>query len=150
LAGAAAAVLSRGASTQTAVPDAVANEAVVRRLFGEVYNDGNLDALDELLSPEFVGDDPNAAPGVEGYKRSQATVRSQYERFFRAFQWEMTDVAAEGPLVFVRMTFTGTRLDDGEPDVSTQGFLEASVTDGKITRIWSLVDVAALTAQLGD
>ena len=141
--------LARGTAAQTAVPDVEANKAVVRRLFDEVYNGGNIDALDELLSSEFVGDDPNAAPGIEGYKQTQATVRTQYEQFFRTFTWEMTDVAAEGSLVFVRMTFTGQQIADGKPDVTMQGFLEASLTDGKIARVWSLVDVASLTAQLG-
>jgi len=40
------------------------NKAVVSRLFDEVYNRGDLDALDELLSPDFVGDDPRPTPGI--------------------------------------------------------------------------------------
>jgi ketosteroid isomerase-like protein len=30
------------------------NKALVRRLFEEVYNRGNLNAADELLAPDFV------------------------------------------------------------------------------------------------
>ena len=118
------AALPRGTAAQTAAPELEANKAVVRRLFDEVYNGGNLGALDQLLAPEFVGDDPNAAPGVEGYKQTQAAVRAQYERLFRAFAWEMTDVVADGALAFVRMTFTGQQTADGKPDVTTQGFLD--------------------------
>lgn len=124
------------------------NKAVVSRLFDEVYNRGDLDALDELLSPDFVGDDPRPTPGIAAYKETQASVRAQYERYFRAFAWELTDVAAEGALTFVRMTFRGQQISDDKPDVTMQGFFEASLAEGKIVRVWSLVDVASLTAQL--
>jgi len=50
------------------------NKAVVRRLYEEVYNRGNLDAADELLAPTFVGYDFSTGEevGIEGYKRAIA------------------------------------------------------------------------------
>lgn len=141
-----AALVAREVAAQDAETEV--NRAVVRRLFDEVYNGGALDVLDELLSSDFVGDDPNAAPGVDEYKQAQAAVRRQYERFFISYEFEPTDIAADGLLVFVRMTFTGERIGVGKPDATTQGFLEAAFADGKITPIWSLVDTAALTERL--
>lgn len=141
-----ATLVTREVAAQDAESDV--NRAVVRRLFDEVYNGGALDVLDELLSADFMGDDPDAAPGIDGYKQAQAAVRTQYERFFASYEFEPTDVAADGSLVFVRMTLTGEQIGDGKDDVTTQGFLEAALADGKIIRIWSLVDVAALTEQL--
>jgi predicted SnoaL-like aldol condensation-catalyzing enzyme len=54
------------------------NKALVRRLFDEVYNRGNLDIADELLSPDYA--DHTAPPGRyagrEGLKRSVAKQRA--------------------------------------------------------------------------
>jgi predicted SnoaL-like aldol condensation-catalyzing enzyme len=135
-------------TVRAASDDLATNKAVVGRLFDEVYNGGKLDALDELLSPEFVGDDPNAPTGIAGYKQMQASVRAQYERFFRSYRFEMTDVVAEGSLVFVRLTFTGEQLELGKQEVSTGGFFEAALADGRIVQIWSLVNIASLMEQL--
>jgi ketosteroid isomerase-like protein len=50
------------------------NKALVRRFLEEVYVKRDLDAIDELLSPDFV--DHSLIPGQvgdrEGYKRSTA------------------------------------------------------------------------------
>lgn len=147
-AAAALAALPHGSAAQTPVPSLETNKAVVRRLFNEVYSDGNFDVLDQLLAPDFIGEDSSAASDIAEYKRTQATVRARYERLFHSFAREMTDVAAEDPLVFVRITFTGQPIADGKADVATQGFLEASLANGKIARLWSLIDVASLIAQL--
>ena len=59
------------------------NKAVVRRLTEEVYNRGNVDVLDELLSPNTVDHDPTTgeAPiegheAIEGHKEGIAWLRS--------------------------------------------------------------------------
>jgi ketosteroid isomerase-like protein len=131
-----------------ATNDSETNKNVVRRLFDEAYNNGNLDALDEILSPDFVGEDPDNTAGIPEYKRAQSSLREQYERFFSSFRFEMTDVVAEGSLVFVRLTLTGEQLEIGKQEVSTSGFLEAAFADVRIVQIWSLVDVASLMEQL--
>jgi hypothetical protein len=54
------------------------NKVLVRRLFEEVYNRGNLDAADELLSPDYVDHavPPGKYAGREGLKRSVAKQRA--------------------------------------------------------------------------
>ena len=54
------------------------NKALVRRLFEEVYNRGNLNAADELLAPDFVdyGEPPGEDAGIERYKRAVAELRA--------------------------------------------------------------------------
>ena len=46
------------------------NKALVRRIFEEIWNRGNLEALDELFAPEHVGYDNKSGPfhGLEGAK----------------------------------------------------------------------------------
>ena len=43
------------------------NKAIVRKMF-EAFNKQNLDALDELISPDYV-DHPRQLRGLESYKQ---------------------------------------------------------------------------------
>jgi hypothetical protein len=54
------------------------NKALVRRFVEEVYNRGNLDAVDELLAPDYVDHtEPSGKyAGREGLKRGVAKQRA--------------------------------------------------------------------------
>ena len=55
-------------------------KAIARRLLEEAFNGGNLDVVDELVSPEFVNYDaalPEPTRGAEAAKASIAAYRSQ-------------------------------------------------------------------------
>jgi SnoaL-like polyketide cyclase len=53
------------------------NKAVIRRLIEEVYNEGNLDVVDELMAPDIF--DHAAVPehqhGIDGFKHVMEWVR---------------------------------------------------------------------------
>ena len=79
-----------------------------RGFFEEVWNKGNLDALDKYLSPDFVQHDP-AAPGGEvrgtdGMKLYIATFRNA----FPDLRFAIDQIVAEGDYVAVRWTAAGT------------------------------------------
>ena len=56
--------------------EAEGNKAIVRRFLVEHMAKGNLDVIDELLSPDFVDLSvmPGQEPDREGYKRSMAEI----------------------------------------------------------------------------
>ena len=92
------------------------NKAVVRRLIGEVYNRGNLDAVDELVAPDVL--DHAAVPahrhGIDGSKHVMEWVRGMSSDI----RYDVDDLIAEGEKVAVRMTVSGTgtaTLRDGIP-----------------------------------
>jgi predicted ester cyclase len=82
------------------------NKAVVRRLVEEVYNQGNLDVVDELMSPDIF--DHAAVPehqhGIDGFKHVMEWVRT----FSSDVHYDIDDIIAEGDKVAVRMTQSGT------------------------------------------
>ena len=53
------------------------NKALVRRFF-EAFDEGDLDAIEEMLAPDFVDHSPlpDQGPGREGYKRLIAEDRA--------------------------------------------------------------------------
>ncbi|WP_211453175.1 ester cyclase [Collimonas antrihumi] len=78
------------------------NKLLVRRLYEDCINRGNLALLTELISDEFVG-----SPGAQGaaeFGKGIAAVRNG----FPDVQFEVEDLIAEGDRVAVRWTFRGT------------------------------------------
>ena len=81
------------------------NKAIVRRL-GEVLNAGNLDAVDDILAPDYVRHDPNpllAEAGPNEYKQAFSRLR----RAFPDAHWTLEDLLADGDKVIGRWTFRG-------------------------------------------
>ena len=86
------------------------NKAVIRRLIEEVYNEGNLDVVDELVAPDVF--DHAAVPehqhGLDEFKHVIEWVRS----IGRDIRYEIDDIIAEGDRVAVRITVSGTHTGE--------------------------------------
>jgi predicted ester cyclase len=82
------------------------NKAVVRRLIEEVYNEGNMNVVDELVAPDFF--DHAAVPehqhGIDGFKHVMQWVRTVSSDV----HYDIDDIISEGEKVGVRMTQSGT------------------------------------------
>ncbi|MFC9246336.1 ester cyclase [Streptomyces sp. NPDC057136] len=129
------------------------NKKLVRRFYQEI-DEGNLDAMDELVAEGYVGHSPppfpGLAPGREGLKEA-----------FRLF-WEATpgthgieDQVAEGDKVVTRLTARGVHSGDlpGVPATGKEIVMTATVihriADGKLVEKWSDKDVLGFLQQLG-
>jgi predicted ester cyclase len=82
------------------------NKAVIQRLIKEVYNEGNLDVVDELVAPDIFdhGAVPEHRHGIAGFKHVMEWVRT----FSSDVHYDIDDIIAEGEKVAVRMTQSGT------------------------------------------
>jgi steroid delta-isomerase-like uncharacterized protein len=82
------------------------NKAIGRRFNEEVKNKHNLEAIDELLSPNFVNHSeiPSFAPTREGVKAFFA----YYTKAFPDLTCTINDTIAEGNKVVDYFTFEGT------------------------------------------
>ena len=80
------------------------NKALVRHLFEEVYNRGNLDVADEVLAPDFAWKLPSEDAGIEVYKQwiaSQLAASSD-------LHFSIEEQVAEGEKVVTRLIGSGT------------------------------------------
>jgi predicted ester cyclase len=129
-------------------------EALVRRLIEEGFNHGNLDAADELISPDLVEHQnfgPDHAPGAEGVKAVIASLRSAFSDFHLAID----DLAVHGDTVWLRMTGTGT--NDGSfmghaptgRRMRTDVFDALRVEHDRIVEHWGVPDRLGTLFQLG-
>src|ERR687898_953500 len=117
------------------------NKALVRR-FLEAHANGDLEALEEMLAPDFVNHNllPGQAPGLEGYLRSF----TEYHAAFSDTRYVIEKQVAEGDEVMTIFTASSTH-DRGE----WQGLVPAGkefnallilvhrIVEGMIAEEWS-------------
>jgi serine phosphatase RsbU (regulator of sigma subunit)/ketosteroid isomerase-like protein len=117
------------------------NKALVRR-FLEAQAKGNLNVIDEVLTPHFVDHDrlPGQAPDREGYKRAIA----EYHAAFSNVRFLVEDQVAEGNKVVTRFIVRATH-DLGElmgvaptgREVTYKAMAIHRIVRGKIVEEWA-------------
>jgi steroid delta-isomerase-like uncharacterized protein len=131
----------------------VANEKLGRRYFDEVWNQGRLDVLDELLAPAYVNHTPsvpNPAPGPDGLKPIVREIRAA----FPDLHYEIKDVIATEDAVVIRVIMTGTHVGDlfGLPATGRRVKVDQinieRIENGRIAEHWRVTDELSLMRQL--
>ena len=113
------------------------NKAVQRRIIDVVINQKNLDLADELFSedhelyPEALG----VGRGPEGMKRAFAGLHEE----FPDVHVEIESIVAEGDMVAVRLTFSGTHAPSGERATWPE-MVFARFSEGKAVESWQVTD----------
>jgi len=95
----------------TATPGAAGGETLARRYFEEVWNQGKVDVLEELLAPDYVNHTPSFGtppPGPTGLKPIVLAMR----RAFPDLHFTIEDVVVAPDAVAIRTTMTGTHKGD--------------------------------------
>jgi len=130
------------------------NKALVRKLIEEVFNHGNMGAIEELFSPDFVESEelpPGMPAGREGVKQMVVMLHSA----FPDFKATVEDILAEGDKVVVRQTWSGTQKGEwmGVPPTGRHvsiGVIDIiKMVDGKFVEHWGQMDSMGMMMQLG-
>jgi steroid delta-isomerase-like uncharacterized protein len=128
------------------------NKHVVRRAIEEVYNQGNLDVVEELVSRDFVAHVASENMyGPAGMKQFVASLREA----FPDLRMTIDDQIAEGDRVVTRWTARGTHTGSfqGIPPTGKQGTITGIDIDrfagGKAVECWTNADYLGLMQQLG-
>ena len=134
--------------------DASAHELIVRRIIEEGFNEGNLETLGELTSPDLVEHQdfgPAHAAGAAGVKAVVTSLR----RAFTDFHLAIDDLVVDGDTVWLRMTATGVNEGSfmGHPPTGRafqiQVFDVIRLEDGLMVEHWGVPDRLAVLLQLG-
>lgn len=116
-------------------------KALVRRYLEEAWNQGNVDALDELFTPELAA-------------RQKALVAA-FRTGFPDWHCVIDDFVVEGDKVANRWSAKATHTGNfyGIPatgrSVVVEGITIHQIADGRIVADWSQSDQMALMQQLG-
>ena len=130
------------------------NKAMSRRFYEELFNRGNLDAAEELVTADFVIHDPNMPEeprGPEGLKGFVALYRDAFPDVAFAIE----DQVAEGEKVGTRWVARGTH--QGElmgiaptgNSIEVRAFTLQRFSGGKIAEDWAHYDALGMMRQLG-
>jgi steroid delta-isomerase-like uncharacterized protein len=128
------------------------NKKTIRRYYEEVFNQGRLEVLDEIVAADHVEHNPlpGQTQGIEGLKQRVAMLRAAFNP-----QFTLEDVLAEGDKVVVRWSNRGTHLADffGVPatgrTVVASGIDIHLLRDGKMAEHWDVVDIFGVMMQIG-
>ena len=129
------------------------NKALFRRFIEEVVNKRNLDAIDELMEPNFIDHNspPGVPPGTAGMKQMMGMIFSA----FPDLKSTVGELVAEGDKVVGTMTNTGTHKGEfmGIPasgkQVSFSEIHMVRIANGKAVEHWGLSDDLSMMQQIG-
>lgn len=126
---------------------------VVRRFVDDVLNHGRLDALTEIIHPDYRYEGPDGAQ-LHGLDELQMLVAG-YRAGFSDFHVAITSEIADGDLVAMTMMLTGTHDGefDGIPATGERLRLPLAVftriEDGRIVEDREFYDTGIMLGQLG-
>jgi steroid delta-isomerase-like uncharacterized protein len=134
--------------------DLAANKELVRRLYEDGFNRGDLDLVDQLVAPDVVTHNPiilDAPTGPNSIRGGIEMIRKS----FPDFHVEVVDLIAEGDRVaaFLRMSGTNTgeyrRGGATNRKGSMRAFFVWRIADGHLAESWGLADRFEFLQQLG-
>ena len=129
------------------------NKAVYRRFIQEVFNEGRLDMLDEMLSQSYVYRD--APPGTPAGPEAIKQVVTMFRAAFPDLKITIEDLVSEGDKVCARLTTRGTHrgvlfgIPATGKAVTMTGLTMVRIADGRLVESWVKNDVMGLMSQLG-
>jgi steroid delta-isomerase-like uncharacterized protein len=130
------------------------NKAVLHRYFEDVWNQGRLDLLDELVSPSYENHDP-AVPGLPRGPQGLQPIIAGFRAAFPDLHMTIEDQIAEGDKVVTRYTMRGTHqgpfmgLPPTGKQMTVSGIQIERVVQGQIVEHWRKSDDLGMMQQLG-
>ncbi len=128
------------------------NKALVSRSIDEIYNQGNLAAVDQYAASDFVIHAPSGdIHGTAGARQYVAMLREAFPDFHITIE----DQVADGDRVVTRWTAEGTHLGEfqGISPTGKRGTMTGididRIADGKVVECWTNTDDLGLMQQLG-
>lgn len=124
-----------------------------RRIADEIWTQGKLDVIDEVISPDYVGNSPTDGEirGTEGFRQ----LVERYHSAFTDVEMRIEHIVAEGDWVGVQWTARGTHTAElmGIPptgrEVTVTGFELSRAADGKFVEGHGVFDALGMLQQLG-
>jgi steroid delta-isomerase-like uncharacterized protein len=124
---------------------------VFRRIVEEIINNGNLDAIDDLVAADYV-DHAGGANGREGYRQTLTGVR----QMFSDMHMTVHDIVPGADRIAVRCIVSATHTGEfmGIPAtgraVTWEGIGIIRFENGKMAERWNVSDMLGLVEQLKD
>ena len=126
------------------------NKALPRRVFEEIYTQGNLAVVEEIYDKNYL----NHTLGIKGNESLKQFV-TVIRNAFPDLKFTVEDQIAEGDKVATRSILTGTHKGEYKgiaptgKVVTVTGIVVHIIANGKIIEGWGILDNFGLLQQLG-
>ncbi len=132
------------------------NKALLQRAYEQIFNQGNLNLIEEIFSTDFVDHEapPPGMEGLEGIEVLRQFVKVSRDAF-PDLQFTAEDMIAEGDKVAARYTMRGTHQGEFLGVAPTGNQIEVTGIDivrfegGKMVEHWANSDELGMMQQLG-
>jgi steroid delta-isomerase-like uncharacterized protein len=130
------------------------NKAVVRRVFDELWNRGNLPVADEFFASTYTHHDPSTPDAGRGPESEKKRV-TLYRTALHDLRLTIEDIIAEGEMVMARWSCRGTHKGDLNgiaptgKQIAIYGISMVRFASGKMVEGWINWDALGLMQQLG-
>ena len=130
------------------------NKAVILRLYDEVFSQGNIDLIDELMADDFV-EHEELPPGIPPGKEAPIAFLGMFRAAFPDFRATVEEMLEDGDKVITRARFSGTHQGEFMGIPATGNAFDVAVIDivefrdGKAVAHWGVMDQAGMMQQLG-
>ncbi len=131
------------------------NKEIVRSIFEDGLNRGEVEAIAALTADDFVDHDIHVETGIVGGPEDMRQALRAIRAGFPDIQVTIEQIVAEGDTVVVRNTWRGTHRGTFNGVAATgnkveiQGIMIWRIADGKIAERWATIDTLAFLRQLG-
>ncbi|HLA44450.1 MAG TPA: ester cyclase, partial [Aggregatilineales bacterium] len=134
-----------------------ANKATFTRIIDEAWNAGNLDAVNEIVAPDFVAHTPNGdietADGLRNLvignlRGAMSDLHMEIDLLIAEADWVGSRVTMTGTFDGVFLTSQGPIQSNGQPVVLTFNNIDR-FENGQFVEEWTAFDTLAFLTQLG-
>ncbi|MCB0154715.1 MAG: ester cyclase [Anaerolineae bacterium] len=130
-----------------------ANKTLLRRVYGEIWNQGKLDIIDALIAVDYEGHylNPDLPAGREGFRQYVKMIRAG----FPDAHFTIEDMLAAGDKVVTRYTVRGTHQGAlmGIPPtgraIEATGIGISRIANGQLVESWAEYDQLKILTQVG-
>jgi len=130
------------------------NKTISRRIAIDVFSQGRLEVVDEIVAPDFT-DHSTPPPGIPAGREGIKAIASALRTGFPDLTYRVDLQIAEGDFVAGYATVTGTHKGEvfGMPATGKHAEWTEShivkMVNGKITEHWGVIDQLGMLRQLG-
>lgn len=120
------------------------NSTLQYRWFDEVWNKGNENAIDELMTEDAIAHGLSDEKGPAGFKTFYRNFKNQFSNI----DIEVEDVVTQDDMEVGRCKVNLTETATGK-DVAFSGLCMTKIKNGKIDEAWNHFDFLSMFQQLG-
>lgn len=129
-------------------------QTAARRIYNEVFSEGNIDVVDEVLHEDFV-EHEELPPGIPPGRDAPKAYTTMFRGAFPDLEATVVEMLQDGDKVIIRSRWTGTNEGEfmGMPptgnSIDIGGIDIIEFRDGKGIGHWGVMDFAKMMEQLG-